>query len=297
MLTASCITQLHLTPTPRVYILQCWSPSYKLIPFTHPQTLQIVSGHWGLHVKICFTTFAFWFRAYTALTIKRSCQGWSLQTSCPRSLNPGHFLGSQTSSAMWIKMRGLDWLQNLSHDGVVEGRAVWGQRIWMNHSLSRKGQRVAGGSSASLCSLAAQPMPHFTSIWSPKNSSRAHICLHKAFLEVHLEFLWSKVINTLSHSLSSKFLEGGVHEAPAILPSSWTHKWPPCATKTKTNMHRGRDGHCLINAAGDLLNLPSCYFLSCVSFLPPTSKEMGLIPWNKRLWEKKVGKERHKGHR
>lgn len=98
----------------------------KLIPFTHPQSLQIVSGHLELHVKISFITFASWFRANTALTIRRSSQGWSLQTFCPRSLNLVHFLGSQTSYATWIKMRGLDWLQNLSHDGVVEGRGLFG---------------------------------------------------------------------------------------------------------------------------------------------------------------------------
>ena len=170
MLTASCITQLHVTPTQRVYILRCWSPSYKLILFTCSKSLQIVSGHLELHVKISFTTFAFWFRAYIALIIKRSCQGWRWRTSCPRSLNLGHFLSSQTSCNMWIKMRGLDWLQNLSHDGVVEGRGLFGAEDLDESQFGWQGAKDSRGSSAGLCSLAAQPMSHFTSIWVPRTA-------------------------------------------------------------------------------------------------------------------------------
>ena len=180
MLTASCITQLHVTPTQRVYILRCWSPSYKLILFTCSKSLQIVSGHLELHVKISFTTFAFWFRAYIALTIKRSCQGWRWRTSGPRSLNLGHFLSSQTSCNMWIKMRGLDWLQNLSHDGVVEGRGLFGAEDLDESQFGWQGAKDSWG-------LISRPLfPGCTAHvplhkhLSPQNSSRAHICLHEA---------------------------------------------------------------------------------------------------------------------
>ena len=71
MLTASCTTQLHVT----VFTYCGADHCNKLIPFTHPQSLQIVSGHLELHVKISCITFAFWFRANTTLTIKRCSQG------------------------------------------------------------------------------------------------------------------------------------------------------------------------------------------------------------------------------
>ena len=167
----------------------------------------------------------------------------------------------------------------------------------MNHSLS--GERAKGS-----WGLISQPLfpgctahaPLHKHLKSQEQLQGLHLSSQSIMsLEVHLEFRWSKVINTLSHNLSSKFLEGGVHEAPAIPPSSWTHRWPPCATQTKTKMHGGRDGHsCLINAAGDLLKFPSCYFLSCVSFLFfPPQKRWDLFPetkdYGKRKWKRKEG--------
>ena len=164
----------------------------------------------------------------------------------------------------------------------------------MDHSLS--GERPKGS-----WGLISQPLfpgctahaPLHKHLKSQEQLQGSHLSLQSIMsLEVHLEFQWSMVINTLSHNLSSKFLEGGVHEAPAIPPSSWTYRWPLCPTKTKTKMHGGRDGHsCLINAAGDLLNLPSCYFLSCVSFLFFPLKKDGVYS----LKQKTMGKESGKG--